>query len=62
MIGADFLRASLACAQTLQTVPPIADACADIPDADIARMKAIRDAARAKAQAHKSQTAATRRA
>ena len=45
--GADFLRA----ARALSLHFPPMQRMADIPDADIARMKAIRDAARAKAQA-----------
>ena len=52
--AADFLRASRALAQHFPPIQRMADVSdriedlSDIPDADIARMKAIRDAARAK--------------
>ena len=55
--AADFLRASRALAQHFPPIQRVADISeriedlSDIPDADIERMKAIRDAARAKAQA-----------
>ena len=55
--AADFLRASRALALHFPPIQRMADVSeriedlSDIPDADIERMKAIRDAARAKAQA-----------
>ena len=55
--AADFFRASRALALHFPPIQRVADVSeriedlSDIPDADIERMKAIRDAARAKAQA-----------
>ena len=55
--GADFLRAARALSLHFPPIQRVADVSeriedlSDIPDADIERMKAIRDAARAKAQA-----------
>ena len=55
--GADFLRAARALSLHFPPMQRVADVSeriedlSDIPDADIERMKAIRDAARAKAQA-----------
>ena len=55
--GADFLRAARALSlhfppmQRVEDVSERIEDLSDIPDADIERMKAIRDAARAKAQA-----------
>ena len=66
--GADFLRAARALSLHFPPIQRVADVSeriedlSDIPDADIERMKAIRDAARAKAQAKVSDARAAARA